>query len=67
MIWALLVTGIVIGLLVRLTRKTFKSGYGLSQDLFDQPQYLKTCAHCHKKLPKEYKKTLCPYCGKLTE
>jgi Zn finger protein HypA/HybF involved in hydrogenase expression len=67
MIWALLVTGLVIGLLVRLTMRTFKSGYGLSQDLFEYPQYVKTCPHCHKKLTKDYTKTLCPHCGKLTE
>lgn len=67
MIWALLITGVIIGLLVRIMRTTFKSGYGMSEDLFDQPQYVKTCNHCHGRIPKEYPKSLCPYCGKLVE
>jgi Zn finger protein HypA/HybF involved in hydrogenase expression len=67
MIWALLITGVIIGLLVRLLRTTFKSGYGMSEDLFDQPVYVKTCIHCHRKIPKDYQKSLCPHCGKLVE
>ncbi|MGG1632310.1 hypothetical protein [Rossellomorea sp. NRS-1567] len=67
MIWALLITGVIIGLLVRLMRTTFKSGYGMSEDLFDQPEYMKTCNHCHRKIPKDYQKSLCPHCGKLVE
>ncbi|MCR8849505.1 hypothetical protein NQ095_13890 [Rossellomorea sp. SC111] len=67
MIWALLIAGGIIGLLVRGMRVTFKSGYGMSEDLFEPPVYVKTCSHCHKKIPKDYSKSLCPHCGKLVE
>ncbi|KPL57791.1 hypothetical protein [Rossellomorea vietnamensis] len=67
MIWALLITGGIIGLIVRLMKATFKSGYGMSEDLFEQPVYVKTCSHCYKKIPKDYSKSLCPHCGNLVE
>jgi rRNA maturation endonuclease Nob1 len=67
MIWALLITGGIIGLFIRLMKLTFKSGYGISEDLFEQPVYVKTCNQCHKKIPKNHTKSLCPNCGKLVE
>jgi hypothetical protein len=55
---ALLAAGIVIGFLVSLTARTFNSGYGLSLDLFERPQYVKMCSNCQEKLPNEFKNTL---------
>jgi Zn finger protein HypA/HybF involved in hydrogenase expression len=66
-IYAILITGIILGLIIRAAIKAFSTGYGNANDLFDQPVLIKSCYYCNQRVPKNYTKNLCPTCHKPLE
>ncbi|MGA9227364.1 MAG: hypothetical protein WB217_13555 [Mesobacillus sp.] len=67
MLVAIIVTGVITGLLAGSALKFFRTGYGFSNDIDNKPSLLKSCRYCGKKLQREYKKNLCPSCLKPLE
>jgi Zn finger protein HypA/HybF involved in hydrogenase expression len=67
MIYGILTTGIILGLIIRVAIKFLKTGYGHANDLFEQPVLIKSCLHCNHKVPRSYNKNLCPTCRKPLE
>ncbi|QPC45828.1 hypothetical protein [Mangrovibacillus cuniculi] len=67
MIWGIIILGVLFGFLMSIFMKTFKSGYGLSNDLYEHASTIKICKNCGEKIPRSYKKAMCPSCHKLIE
>lgn len=67
MLFMLLVTGVILGLMIKLAMKTLSKSYGFSNDQFNKPVIIKTCLYCNSRIPKSYTKNLCPTCNKPLE
>lgn len=68
MLIPILVSGLILGLLIRFALKFLNDSYGFSNDMDNRPAaLLKACRHCNRRIAREYQKNLCPHCGKPLE
>ncbi|MBM6617027.1 hypothetical protein [Bacillus suaedaesalsae] len=67
MLVGILVTGLILGIMVRVFLKFVIGGYGFANDIENQPVILKACRYCNNKVPKGYTKNTCPTCYKQLE
>jgi hypothetical protein len=67
MLIAIIITGVVTGLLAGTALKFFRSGYGFSNDIDNTPVNIKSCRNCGERIQRSYTKNLCPTCSKPIE
>ncbi|MCM3663748.1 hypothetical protein M3204_04995 [Mesobacillus subterraneus] len=67
MLVAIMITGVVTGLLAGTALKFFRTGYGFANDIDNKPLLLKSCMHCGQRIQRTYTKNLCPSCSKPLE
>jgi hypothetical protein len=67
MLIAIIITGVITGLLAGTALKYFRTGYGFSNDIDNVPVTMKSCRYCGQRVRRSYTKNLCPTCSKPLE